>query len=449
MKKKSRPAAPSLPAGAVLRLGTQRVRRLAKDLKALAFSPDGRQVAGGGYGNEVVVWDARTGRELRRIGGLGDGIHAIAFAPDGDLLAILVGLKEVRFATLSRGLLDRRIGDPPRDAHAMAFSPDGTTLAIAGWYGPTRVFGAAKGERRREFQGGAQCLAFTPDGSIARGTYGSILIVDPKHPTPPRLEIKSAGDVTGLAVSGDGKVVAASAMNGGLRFYSAASGALLREDRRLVGRPIHTTDIAFSPDLSLLAYGNHEWLEVVDLASGEPVPALDRRIGPGASLAFTPDGTALAISGQSLRLCEPKTGREILAIDDARGSAPVAFSPDGRLLAHGADGVRLFDARTGGELGRLGTAGGGTLTFSQDGSVLAVVCGRLRLYRVADRTPIKEWTPYGTEEVTIQLQFSDNDYTETREIPSTGSPSRREGGWRRSAVGRSSCGMRPGRSRSR
>jgi RNA polymerase sigma factor (sigma-70 family) len=75
-----------LPANAVLRLGTLHLRHR-NALRSLAFSPDGRILASGGWDTAVRLWDSSTGKELRQLPGPDKGVECIAFAPDGKTAA--------------------------------------------------------------------------------------------------------------------------------------------------------------------------------------------------------------------------------------------------------------------------------------------------------------------------------------------------------------------------
>lgn len=80
-----------LPAGALARLNTVRQRQRGPVL-SLAFSPDGRTLAGGSGDGTIRLWDPATGKELRTLSGhrnryAEDRIVALAFSPDGRQLA--------------------------------------------------------------------------------------------------------------------------------------------------------------------------------------------------------------------------------------------------------------------------------------------------------------------------------------------------------------------------
>jgi WD40 repeat protein len=59
-----------------------------------------------------------------------------------------------------------------------------------------------------------------------------------------------------------------------------------------------------------------------------------------SELAFSTDGSLLAISGLNTSLWSTVDGRQVVTLPDASPFGQLAFSPDGRLLAQlSADGV--------------------------------------------------------------------------------------------------------------
>jgi WD40 repeat protein len=101
----------------------------------VAFSPDGRRIAGAGKrpigplgrsgSGEVKVWDAETGRELLTLQGHTGAVRSVAFSPDGQRLVSLGG-GEVRVwdAETGQQLLVKKV----QSNLYLAFSRDGHWL---------------------------------------------------------------------------------------------------------------------------------------------------------------------------------------------------------------------------------------------------------------------------------------------------------------------------------
>ena len=196
---------------------------------ALAFSPDGTELATGGW-HEVLVWGVEDGRLRRRLGRLPRRIRALSWHPDGEWLAVAGGSPgqsgEVRLVRAADGGEARTLMRTSDEVLAAVFSPDGTRLITGGTDGAIDLFGMPDGGRRLHLAHHAdwvQGLAWKADGAgfasasrdrtarvVSAGT-GEGLASFTGHGAP----------VAAVAFSADGKWVWSGGRDGVLRAWDA------------------------------------------------------------------------------------------------------------------------------------------------------------------------------------------------------------------------------------
>jgi WD40 repeat protein len=144
-------------------------------LYAVALSRDGTQVATSGWtGSEwdhtysIYLFDPRSGRLTRRIGGLPDRIHHLAFDSEGGLLAAsLGGHNGIRVFRTSDGREVFRDGGYGRYSYWVEFDARGRLVAASD-DGVLRLYGSDFTLQAQGTTGGGKKIAaarFSPDGS--------------------------------------------------------------------------------------------------------------------------------------------------------------------------------------------------------------------------------------------------------------------------------------------
>jgi RNA polymerase sigma factor (sigma-70 family) len=352
------------------------------EMSALNFSPDSKLIAAGGREGEVELYDAVSGSRIHAQPGppaqpgQASGIQAVVFSPDGRLLASGGYDKRLALWDVATGRLIRQLGEHEKVINAIAFSPDGKTLASGDGDWTVRLLEVATGREIRRLEGHREmvtCVAFTPDGKTLVSGSGNPLQGARKE-TALRLwdvatgkPLGELGELTGglsaVVVTDDGRTLV-SAGDGAIRVWDLTRR---QEIRRRPGHHSWVATVAYSPDGKILATaGGDHIIRLWDVATTRELRQLKGCEDAVDTVAFSPDGTLLASGSRKgfIRLWDPATGKELRRIKGHEREAVVAFSPDGRSLASASrDGtIALWDVTTGRELRRIvGPKGQGIL----------------------------------------------------------------------------------------
>jgi WD40 repeat protein len=376
-----------LPAGALARLGTTRLRH-GGDVNFVAFGPGDKTLLTAGQDNTIRLWDLADGKELRRFarpkqpapkappkggkpgakeqvevetviqlmagGGNNQSSFRVAVTADGKTLAVAEGTV-IELWEVETGKQIRRIEDAPGGFAGLIFSPDGKTLAARTGNGTLVLWAVETGKEISQIK------------PAPRPKQDGIVLILGGNDTPP----------PGMAFTPDGKALAAAATDykkqeaiHSVKFWDVASREEGKETRRIQApASVNVSAVAISPDGKLLAYGGGGVVHLCMVDTGKEVRQLK---APGGvfALLFAPDGKTLAVRGRNrvVRLWETETGNEIRQLGEAmtaqRGGGFVflgaisrpetralAISRDGKQIAAGSGStVRLWETATGKEL---------------------------------------------------------------------------------------------------
>jgi WD40 repeat protein len=211
-------------------------------VKAVAFSPDGRLAAWGDNAGDLTLWDVSAGTRLRALHEEPRaGFECVAFSTRGDAVftAGIGGAVTLWDVKTGRKILTFE-DDPVVGVRSMSVSQDGRrVLTVSGM--DIRLWDSAKGKELLVFSEvmdddyySPHCAAFMPDGRHAiSGDDGGVYVWDLKKGRVVKtLRDPPFGHVESVAVSHGGEFVAAGDVFGNVRVWRYATGRRLWPEGR-------------------------------------------------------------------------------------------------------------------------------------------------------------------------------------------------------------------------
>jgi small GTP-binding protein len=227
---------------------------------SVAFDPQGDTLASGGDNNKIKLWKVPEGRELRTLANEpGERVWSVAFDRQGEWLASAsyfdVNLWEARSGKRLRKL---RVSSEANSS--VAFDPQGDRLASGSFDKTVRLWDAGSGKLLRTLEGHQDWVM-----SVAFDPQGETLASGSDDRTVKLWEVRSGelnhtleghnGRVFSVAFDPQGKTLASGSSDSTVKLWQVRSGKLLRT---LEGHTAYVSNVAFSPDGRLLASKSHD-----------------------------------------------------------------------------------------------------------------------------------------------------------------------------------------------
>ena len=276
----------------------QRLTGHAGTVWSVVWSPDGRYLASGAGDNRVHVWNAETGRLLRKFTGHTRSVVSLAWSPDGRYLASGSDDNTVRVWEASTGQLQRTLTGHTNWVNSVAWSPDGRYLASGSKDRTVCVWKFETGQRVQviaEIAGTDEVnsVAWSPDGRfLASGADLTICVWEVQTGRCVRTLIGHGNVVSSVAWSPDGQYVASASRDRTVRVWEAATGQLLETLEERMGE---VYSVAWSPDSIYLASGSADHkIRVWEASTGKLLQTLKGHANSIRSVVWSPDGRYLA-----------------------------------------------------------------------------------------------------------------------------------------------------------
>lgn len=325
-------------------LTAQVVHRLpgyAEEVRALAFSRDGKRIAIGGNDRAIHLYDVPSGRLLA--GRPSDSRHSIAFLdrPRPTLLSNAGDDGVQAWDVETSASVPSPM--PAGDYRYVATSPDGRWVAATGADASLHLWDEST-QSHRKLEGSrtpGNFITFSADSksfAVAATEEGTVWVWDVNN-TEPRLLVIEATEgccVESVAFHPNGRLL----LCGGIDFLSTsgAGGAVciwdLAERKRVVSVADGATAVTFDPTGKWFAFATPDGPVVLaDAETGDTALELDGpEEGSLTALAFSSDGTALFGTAKdgTFRVWDSRTGRVLTLREFPAALHGVVLRPDGR-----------------------------------------------------------------------------------------------------------------------
>lgn len=374
--------------------------RHTKEVKSLAYSPDGTELASASVDHTIRIWDTEDGSNVRVLQGHTDTVNSVAYSPDSKWIVSASGDRSVGVWDAETGRLVQRLHHYCF-VNSAAISFDSKWVVTGSSDGSVQIWNRANGKWKRNLLGSGthssnsvaisktelivsassdgrirmwevsgsylgsfddhndavNSVAFSPDSSqiITASADSTVRTWDTK--TLSRLLIYRGhkGFVNAASFSPNSRWAASAGEDPRghpvVRLWNAANGEDIRE---LSGPCDSISAVSFCDDSVHLAAGaDDSSIMIWDTSTGQLAKEIEGRTSPVCSIEFSRDVRskyfAIASANSVVQVWRTRTGKSKQTFQGHKDAVKsVSFSYDGKSLASGSADrtVRVWDLIT-------------------------------------------------------------------------------------------------------
>lgn len=323
-------------------------------IRALGFSPDGRQLAAAGDDKSVRIWQLSDNREIAHLKG-SSAVRDLVYI-DQKTLAVAGEDGIIAVWDLSGGKVLRALTGHAGAVRSLDWFPAGTRLASAGEDGSVRIWNPRSAKELNKLaghQGAVLSVSFSLDGKLlASGGVDKILRIWNVRDGKELTYFVNEMPVRAIAAAADGRFLAAAEGKSLLAWKIPAPGAV----KTFTGSGGFVHAVSYSPDgKTVAAAGQDKTIRIWSVADGKQLQAIKAHESTIYSLVYSPDGKQLCSGGldKTVKLWNVANGLEVRKFQGhLEGVFCLDFSPDGSQVFSGSSDltIRRWDTSTGREL---------------------------------------------------------------------------------------------------